>query len=185
MAKQQEGTVDKIIKTTQKRMREAGFHGVSFRDIAADVGIKSASVHHHFPTKEDLGVAVTDAYTEQFLEALGDPDDPTRKPDELLKLYVANFRRALVKDKRMCLCGVLASEKSSLPNGVAKSDQAFFEKNIAWLEAVLRRKSPRMSPKNRYAEAVRIIATLEGAMLVASGLGDTATFDLTTATLFK
>ena len=32
-------------------MRRGGFHGFSFRDLAADVGIKSASVHYHFPIK--------------------------------------------------------------------------------------------------------------------------------------
>src|ERR1700676_3710637 len=48
-----------IMDAAEKRMRLAGFTGFSFREIAADVGIKSSSVHYHFPTKENLAAAVT------------------------------------------------------------------------------------------------------------------------------
>src|SRR6478752_8675700 len=34
----------------ESHMRVAGYAGFSFRDLAAEIGIKSASVHHHFPT---------------------------------------------------------------------------------------------------------------------------------------
>ncbi|WP_157628311.1 helix-turn-helix domain-containing protein, partial [Ensifer sp. BR816] len=42
----------------EERIRRAGYSGFSFREIAADVGVKSASVHYHFPTKERLAAAV-------------------------------------------------------------------------------------------------------------------------------
>ena len=39
-------------------MRNAGYGGFSFRDLAAEIGIKSASVDHHFPTKATMAAAV-------------------------------------------------------------------------------------------------------------------------------
>jgi TetR/AcrR family transcriptional repressor of nem operon len=84
----QASTAGKIVAAAERRMRESGFHGFSFRDIAADVGIKSASVHHHFPTKEHLGAAVAKAYTERLMERLGDPNDLARTPEALIELYV-------------------------------------------------------------------------------------------------
>ena len=48
-----------IMDAAERRMRIGGFNGFSFREIAADVGVKSASVHYHFPTKENLAAAVT------------------------------------------------------------------------------------------------------------------------------
>ena len=37
-----------ILDTAEQRMRDVGYHSVSFRDLADDLGIKSASVHYHF-----------------------------------------------------------------------------------------------------------------------------------------
>ncbi len=158
-------------------MREGGFHGFSFREIAADVGIKSASVHHHFPTKEDLAAAAARAYADRHMAALGDPDDPERAPADLIPLYVDLFRRALVEDRRMCLCGVLATEASALPPGVNAEARAFFERNLAWLESVVARAAPGARPRDIEAQALRIAAMLEGAMLVAHSLGDIDAFE--------
>ena len=177
MSDEETGTTQKIIAAAEQRMRRGGFHDFSFREIAADVGIKSASVHHHFPTKQDLGVAVAEAYTERFMAALGDPEDADRGPAELLKSYVELFRQALVRDRSMCLCGILVSELGSLPDGVANAGGEFFRRNVAWLEIVLGRKSPDMMPDMRHAEALRILAVMEGAMLVAKGLGDNNAFE--------
>jgi AcrR family transcriptional regulator len=48
-----------IVEAAFKSIAEEGFEGLRTRDIAAAVGINSATLHHHFPTKDDLiaGVA--------------------------------------------------------------------------------------------------------------------------------
>ena len=51
-------------------MRDAGVVTMSFRDLAGDVGIKSACVHYHFPTKSDLGEALVDRYSRLFKDRL-------------------------------------------------------------------------------------------------------------------
>ena len=53
-----------ILDAAEARMRLGGFNGFSFRGIAADVGVKSSSVHYHFPTKETLAAAVIHRYTD-------------------------------------------------------------------------------------------------------------------------
>jgi TetR/AcrR family transcriptional regulator, transcriptional repressor for nem operon len=171
------GTAAAIIAAAERRMREGGFHGFSFREIAADVGIKSASVHHHFPTKEDLAAAVARAYTERHMADLGDPKDPRRAPADLIALYVDLFRYSLVEDRRMCLCGILATEASALPSGLNSEAKAFFARNLAWLEAVVARIAPGARRRDVKAKALGIAATLEGAMLVAHSLGDMDAFE--------
>ncbi|MGA7326550.1 MAG: TetR/AcrR family transcriptional regulator, partial [Rhodomicrobium sp.] len=174
-----------IVAAAERRMREGGFHGFSFREIAADVGIKSASVHHHFPTKEHLGAAVIKAYTKRFLEALGDPNDARRTPRALLRYYVDCYRRALGKDWQMCLCGVITCERMSLPADVAQAAAEYFERNVAWLEPVLRRKSPLAKIEAIRAEALRIITLLEGAMLVTKALNDNRAFELAAKSILQ
>lgn len=185
MSGQQTGTAKKIIDATEKRMRDSGFHGASFRDVAADVGIKSASVHHHFPTKEDLGAAVVRDYTERFMAALGAPDDTDRGPTELMAQYVDLFRQALIRDETMCLCGIIASEINSLPEEVVNAGREFFQQNLSWLDVVLKRQSPRTPPRKRRIEALRVLALLEGAMLVAKGTNDLDAFELIAADIGK
>jgi TetR/AcrR family transcriptional regulator, transcriptional repressor for nem operon len=178
MAKTETSTTEKIIAAAERRMREGGFHGFSFREIAADVGIKSASVHHHFPTKEDLSAAVAEAYTDRFMAALGDPEDRSRSPKELIGHYAELFRRAIIEDGQMCLCGVLASEVPGLPPRVGVAARGFFEQNIAWLETVLKRKSPRARPNQVRLGALKVVALLEGAMLISGALQSQEVFEL-------
>jgi len=178
-------TTERIIAAAERRMRTGGFHGFSFREIAADVGVRSASVHHHFPTKEDLAAAVARAYTDRFKAALGDPADPARSPQELLLLYVDLFRRDLVEDRSMCLCGFLACEGPTLAQRINAEIRAFFADNLAWLERVLARADPQAPPEARMAEASRIVATLEGALLLAHSLGDRGAFEGVAARLVE
>src|SRR5437899_1576737 len=58
-----------IMDAAERRIRLGGFNGFSFREIAADVGVKSSSVHYHFPTKEKLAAAVIHRYTDEVAEA--------------------------------------------------------------------------------------------------------------------
>ncbi|MDP2026901.1 TetR/AcrR family transcriptional regulator [Sulfuriferula sp.] len=41
-------------------VQRRGFNDFSYADIANEVGIRKASLHHHFPTKTDLGLALID-----------------------------------------------------------------------------------------------------------------------------
>ncbi len=170
-------TAEKIISAAETRIRDAGYHAVSFRDLAADVGVKSASVHHHFPTKEDLGTAVASDYARRFMEALGDPRDPRIDANSLLRRYVEAYRRALTEDGQMCLCGVLASEAEGLPPGVRAAATAFFQANLNWLQQVVARRHPGASSQQIADEAATILSLTQGAMLVANALDSDAHFE--------
>lgn len=170
---------EEILDAAEGLARRGGYHGFSFRDVAGRVGIKSASVHYHFPTKADLGAAVARRYTDRFLDALGDPADPAAVPGELIGRYAAAFRHALVTERLMCLCGMLGSEVAALPAEVAAEAKRFFERNIDWLEAVLSRREngPAADRAASRREALTILAALEGASILAHTLEDPSVFD--------
>ena len=182
MIEQREGTgrsakAEEILDVAERMARIGGYNGFSFREIAKEVGIKSASVHYHFPGKAELGVAVARRYTERFLDGLGAPDEPGAEPEALLKRYVAAYRSSLVDDGLMCLCGMLGAEIAYLPEAVAQEARRFFEANIAWLSAVLARKG---GERDVRADALRMIATMEGALILARSLDDVTAFDAAT-----
>ncbi len=125
----------------------AGFNGFSIRDVADAVGIKSASVYYYFPAKADIGVAVTQRYTERFIQGLGEPTAFRGDAEKALQRYLAAFRRALIRDEKLCLCAVLGAEIGGLPKDVGLNTRVFFEKNIQWLKTALT--TPRISEQER------------------------------------
>src|ERR1700733_10309808 len=58
-------TAERLMDLAESHMRNAGYGGFSFRDLAAEIGIKSASVHHHFPTKATMAAAVARRYADR------------------------------------------------------------------------------------------------------------------------
>lgn len=162
-------TVDRILDVAENMARKGGYNGFSFREIATEIGIKSASVHYHFPNKEVLGAALAERYTKRFLSTLGAPET-----GQALSRYVQVFDNALKLDGMMCLCGVLGSEVDSLPAQVVAQTRAFFERNMDWLEKAFSAEGHK-DPKG---QAAHVLATLEGALILARNLDNPAYFDL-------
>ena len=109
----------------------------------------------------------------------GAADDPANSPEALLQRYINAYRCALVDEDLMCLCGVLGAEVDSLPPEVAREARHFFERNLEWLESVLSRiqvDGP-IGPDGASRRALKIIAALEGAMILARNLGRNDVFE--------
>lgn len=159
---------DAILDVAEQLIRAHGYSGFSFREIAVEVGIKSASVHYHFPTKSDLAVAVAKRYRERFATAL---EAKERQGLARVEAWRSLFHDALNRDGLMCLCGILAVEGASLPAEVAREARAFLEFGIASLNEV------------RSGEGVRILSQLEGAMLISRSAGDPSVFAAATNNL--
>lgn len=176
-ARKQESTKHLILDAAERMARTGGYHDVSFRRIADDVGIKSASVFHHFASKEVLGAAMARRYIDRFMESIGDPHDANTSPQEKLQRYCKAFTHALEVDRQMCLCGMLGAEISSLPADVALETRRFFSLNIDWLEAAL---TPAKGKPGKKADlrgrALLILSALDGAMIVSHTIGDNSIF---------
>ncbi|MFT5705280.1 MAG: TetR/AcrR family transcriptional repressor of nem operon [Shewanella sp.] len=165
-------TVDKIIEIAESQVRAGGYNSFSFREISKEIGIKSASIHYHFPTKVDLGVAIANRYTVRFEEHLANIIASTAEPLARLDPYIALFSHALKVDKKMCLCGVLASESDVLPEALQLEAKRFFEVNIAWLQSAM---FPQSSQAQ--AQACFILACLEGALLMGKVMKSNTPFE--------
>ena len=163
---------DQVLDAAERRMRTGGYHAVSFRDVAADVGIRSASVHHHFPQKSDLGAALVARYRERFLAAL----EPGRglPAQERLRMFCEAYRQAFRTADAVCLCGMLGAESHGLPEPVGHAVREFFSANIAWVADCLAVDRPMTA---RRTEATGIVASLQGAMMLAAAFGDAGILD--------
>lgn len=168
------GTIEKILDAAEVRVRQGGYHAFSFRDLAGDVGIKSASIHHHFPTKEDLVARLAVRYGEKIRDCLsGFPSGRAR-----IEAYRGMFRDALGDGFSMCVGGMLGIEGSDIPMSVGEEARRFFEMMIDDLTEHLATVSD-----NPRRAAGAIVAQLEGAMLLARTMGNIEQFDEATARL--
>ena len=175
-------TAGRILDAAQRLVQSRGFNGFSYADIAAEIGIKKASLHYHFETKDELGRALLARYLERFRGALAAVDQASTDPRERLRRYAGLYLGVLRDEERMCLCGMLAADVQTLARPVREGVRRFFEMNEAWLTKVLEagRKSGVLSFKgSASAEAVVFLSTLEGAMLVARSIGGPARFEET------
>jgi TetR/AcrR family transcriptional repressor of nem operon len=163
-------TQTSILDTAERLIRAGGYNHCSFRDIAAEVGIKSASVHHHFATKADLAVAVTRRYTERFIHALGEPKVDGQTPRKQIVRYCESFRSAYKKSRCACLCGILCGEVGLLPEAVQTELAVFISANVQWLSSVLETLQPQPTLQERRQIALHIYSSMQGAMHVAAAL---------------
>jgi TetR/AcrR family transcriptional repressor of nem operon len=165
-----------ILAAARRNAQAHGYGGLNFRDLADEVGIKAASMYHHFPSKADLGAAVARRYWEDSaaeLEALmANASDPVRA----LGQYPLTFRRALENDNRMCLCSFLSAEYDDLPEAVKKEVQAFADVNVAWLRRALTA-AGLVSPEESERRARAIFAAVAGAQLMARSRSDISLYD--------
>ena len=136
-------------------------------------------MHYHFAGKAELGEALIARYAARFGDALAeidrDIDDAPAKLDAYADLYLA-----VLRDRRMCLCGMLAAEYQTLPEPMRQAVMRFFDDNETWLADVL--ELGRRDGTLRYLASARdaarlIISGLEGAMLVTRPYGDLARFE--------
>lgn len=172
-------TKQTIMQAARRVVQARGYNALSFRELAKEVGIKSASIHYHFPTKGDLGAALARRYTEDATAYLDQLLAVSQDPGLLMKSYTAAFRLALENDNRMCLCGIMAAEHHDLPAEVRTEVDGFTDANVRWLVKVLALKQPDAQPEALEQQALSIFAAIEGAQLVSRGRNDIAVYDQT------
>lgn len=163
-------TTAAIMDAAEARIRSGGYTGFSFRDLAGDVGVKSASVHYHFPTKEALAAAVARRYKERFIAEV---EQNIATGSTVVEAWTAGFREALKNDGGMCLCGALGAAANALPKEVLAEARAFFEAGLTQM----------IAHGLTMERATHLLATLEGAMLLANVLQRPAAFEEATMPL--
>jgi TetR/AcrR family transcriptional repressor of nem operon len=173
------GTAERILDVSERLVQLRGYNAFSYADVAKAVGIRKASLHHHFATKADLGRALVVRYREAFLSALHAIDQDAASALIRLERY-AELYGSVLRKKRMCMCGMLATDAATLPKPVRESVAAFFKENVVWLARVLdqgRKRNELRFKGTPSSMASFFVSTLEGAMLVAYGSGRYGNFE--------
>ena len=147
---------------------EHGFSGLSWRPLAAALGVSPTTLVHHFGTKEQMLVAILGRLRERIVAASSDrlgeqPDlataaraawtqtsDPRRRPE--FRLFFAVYGRAL-----------------QAPQQFAE----FLDRVVAdWMGALVDAQGPDTDPATATRAATLVIATIRGLLLDLLATGD-------------
>jgi len=178
-ASSEPGTRGRILDAAERLVQSRGFNGFSYADVASELGVTKASLHYHFPSKAELGEALIARYSARFVAALGQIDADRLAPAAKLAAYAALYAQVL-REERMCLCGMLAAEYETLPAPMRHAILSFFDHNQGWLRTVMEDgRADRSMSFDGTAEdgAQTILGGLEGALLVARPYHDVGRFE--------
>jgi len=182
-------TSDAILACARSLIVAGGYNGFSYADIADVVGVRKASIHHHFPSKVDLVRTLVAQYREEAKAGMANLELRVSDPLEQLRFYIGYWEACIADASApFCIGALLASQLPVLPEEVRIEVQAHFRSLSEWLTSVLERGARHghfhlMSTPRAEAEA--FMATVHGAMLSARAYGDPTIFGIVTAPLLE
>ncbi len=181
MAAQALDTKTELMNSAEAAARMNGFDGFSFAVMAADVGIRKASIHYHFPTKADLAVSLMVRYNDQLVEKLSRISASNSDAASRLEAFVDHYRQALNEATSLCLCVALSISRDRLDEAVIDELRRYRSIGQEWLTQVYRdaRKDGSISGLTKARpDAAATLAMLEGAQLGARAEGNMARFEM-------
>lgn len=173
-------TQQKLIDSARHLIQTRGYNGFSYADVADEVQMRKASIHHHFPAKSDLAKAVVEQSRAVIVEQTRLLDDGAFDPDAQLRMYTGYWEKCIADASApFCVAGMLASELPTLPADLAQEVRAHFHDLSGWLERVMTRGAQlgrfQLQGSARQ-EAEAFMAMVYGAMLAARAYGDAKVF---------
>jgi TetR/AcrR family transcriptional regulator, transcriptional repressor for nem operon len=182
-------TAEAIIDSARALILAGGYNGFSYADIAAVVGIRKASIHHHFPSKVDLVCSLVKQYRERSIAGFAALQRTSRDPREQLLKYVAYWEQCIVDASApFCICALMATELPVLPPAVADEVRLHFSTLSAWLTSAFERGAEAnlfRDVSDPRAEAESFMALVHGGMLSARVSGDPQRFGMITSSALK
>lgn len=179
-------TSEDILTCARALIVAGGYNGFSYADIADVVGIRKASIHHHFPNKVDLVKTIVVQHRQATADGVAHLQQAIPEPLELLRAYIGYWEKCIADlSAPFCVCALLAGELPILPAEVAVEVRAYFRFLSGWMASLLKQGVQQgtirltQSPE---VEAEVFMATVHGAMLSARAYGDAKVFGAITTT---
>lgn len=173
-------TLQEVMDIGLTLVQERGYNGFSYADIAEAIGIRKASIHYHFPSKQDLVQAILIRYRKEFMDKLQQINHHTLSGKQKIESFFRLYRETLENNTKLCLCSMMAAELKSFPTEIRDELNIFFEANTVWAQHVLEqgKSDGEFSFSNPALEQAKaLIAFVQGAQLLSRTSGDIGNYD--------
>ncbi len=169
-----------LLNSAETAARTLGFDGFSYADLAEDVGIRKASIHHHFPSKAKLSVALMQRYHENVQSVCAEISEKCATGGEQLAQLIGLYRTGSNGGKQLCLCASFSASRDSLPADVIEQISQFRAMIVGWMTKAFETGRDDGSIANVVdpaLEAAAALSLLEGAQLAARAEENPAFFE--------
>jgi TetR/AcrR family transcriptional repressor of nem operon len=177
-------TAQEILICARSLIAMGGYNGFSYADIAKVVGVRNATIHHHFPSKSNLVKELVINYRQEAQLGIAELERNVPDPVEQLRAYLGYWETCITNNSApFCVCALLATELPILPEDVALEVRTHFQTLSTWLTSVLERGAAQRKfvlTSSAKIEAQGVMATVHGAMVSARAYSDTQMFGLIT-----
>jgi AcrR family transcriptional regulator len=130
-------TRKQILDLAEDLLLDRGYNGFSYKDISVALGIKTASIHYHYPRKTDLGVEIVQRAIKRFNKWAQLLDNRnlgcSRKLDEFCLLF-----KGFTSRQQVCLGGALQTDFKTLPEEIQQKSCELTSSFLRWLEQLLK-----------------------------------------------
>ncbi|HET7144138.1 MAG TPA: TetR/AcrR family transcriptional regulator [Anaerolineales bacterium] len=163
-----------ILDLAESMLQDKGFNGFSYAHIAAELGVKNAAIHYHFPSKEELGCAVVQRYRDRFQLWINNARVKDLSPKEKLDWFFGIYTNMRANKGKVCLAGSLETDFNAIPDSMREQTQAMTREMLAWLQGTLNegREAAVFQFKGDAAnKAALVLSSLQGGLQIARALG--------------
>ena len=169
-----------LLDLAEHAARSRGVDAFSYGDLAAQIGIKTASIHYHFPTKAILSTALMQRYHDNFATICARINVDHNTGGQRLAALIDRYRHAHHDATQVCLCVAFSISRESLPADVIHQIEKFRAMMRHWIGAAFEQGNSDGTITNVHSpasEAAATLSLLEGAQLSARATQDAAAFD--------
>ena len=174
-------TKTRILDVAQDLIQRLGVNGMSYKDISEVVGIRKASIHTHFPKKDDLLAALLDRYNDRTLGIIDSIIASNESPEIKLRRYFGLYEATICSGQqdKVCLYAMVGAELATLNHPLVDRFRNFYRENVARIAVIL--DEGRQSNDFQFAgdsldTADLVFSLLEGGMLIARADGGAEKF---------
>ena len=98
-----------ILQAAEEVLMERGYHETSIDEIAARVGIAKGTVYLHFPSKEDLVIAIFERDLQQLLQYIDSTMDSTLTAREKIEAIFDLMHGGIISKRMQLLFSISSS----------------------------------------------------------------------------
>ena len=163
-----------ILDLAESMLQDKGFNGFSYAHIAAELGVKNAAIHYHFPSKEELGCAVIQRYRDRFQLWINNARVKDLSAEEKLDWFFGIYTNMRADKGKVCLAGSLETDFNAIPDSMREQTQALTREMLSWLQAALnegRQANVFQFNGDAAGKAALILSSLQGGLQIARALG--------------
>ncbi len=126
-------TREKIVGLAQEYIQAIGYPSFAYKQIGKALSIKNASIHYHFPTKDDLGLAVIEQAKTNFDQAAA--SWASLSPPARLQALMGVYRQYQQDGGKLCIVGSFGACYQDLSPALRAATDSHVAQIATWLTA--------------------------------------------------